>query len=193
MVLVATFSNRQCLNCDKANITQGIWALTLIIDCCCCCSLCHVQLFVSPLTTTPQASCPSSSPGVCSNSCPLGQWCYPTISSSVILFSHLQSFPASRSFLMCQLFTLGGQSIGASTSASVFPMHIQGWFPLGLTGLISLQSKGLSRVFSKTTVQKHQFFGAQPSLWPNSHIHTWLEKPYFDSMDLCWQSDVSAF
>ena len=175
MVLVAAFSNRWCLNCDKASMTQGIWALTLIIDCCCCCSLCHVQLFVSPLTTIPQASCPSSSPGVCSNSCPLGQWCHPTISSSVIPFSFcLPSLLASRSFLMSQLFTSGGQTIGTSTSASVFPMHIQGWFPLGLTGLISLLYKGLSRGFSKTTVQKQQFFGAQPSLWSNSHIHTWL-------------------
>ena len=122
--------------------------------------------------------CPSPSPGVCSNSCPLSQWCHPTISSSVVPFSCLQSFPASGSFLMSQLFASGGQSIGASASASVLPMNFQDWFPLGWTGWISLQSKGLSRVFSNTTVQKHQFFGAQPSLWSNSHIHTWLpEKP----------------
>ena len=99
----------------------------------------------------------------------------PTISSSVVPFSScLQSFPTSGSFLMSWLFASGGQSIGVSTSASVLPMNIQDWFPLGLTGLISLQSKGLSGVFSNTTVQKHQFFGGQPSLWSNSHIHTWL-------------------
>ena len=99
-----------------------------------------------------------------------------SISSSVVPFSHLQSFPASGSFLMSQFFGSGSQSIGASVS--VLPLNIQDWFPLGLTGLISLQSKGLSRVFSNTTVQKHQFFGAQLSLWSNSHIHTWLlEKP----------------
>ena len=118
--------------------------------------------------------CPSPSPWVCSNSCPLSWWCYPTISSSVIPFSScLQSFPALGSFLMSQLFVSGGQSIGASASASVLPMNIQDWFPLGLTGLISLQSKGLSKVFSNTTVQKHQSFGAQPSSQSNSHIHTW--------------------
>ena len=104
--------------------------------------------------------CSSPTPGVSSNSCPLSQWCHPTISSSVIPFSsHLQSFPASRSFHMSQFFTSGGQSIRISASASVLPMNIQDWFPLGLTGWISLQSKGLSRVFSNTTVQKHQFFG----------------------------------
>ena len=94
------------------------------------------------------------------------------------LFSCLQSFPISGSFPMSQFFTSGGKIIGASASASVLPTNIQDWFPLGLTGLISLQSKGLSRVFSNTTVQKHQFFGAQPSLWFNSHIHAWLwEQP----------------
>ena len=102
--------------------------------------------------------CPSPSPRACSNSCPLSQWCHPTISSSVIPFSsHLQSFPTSGSFPMSWLLTSGGQSIGASASASVLPMNIKGWFPLEWTGWISLQSKGLSRVFSKTTVQKHQF------------------------------------
>ena len=122
-------------------------------------------------------SCPSPSPGACSNSRPLSQWCYPTISSSVVHFSCLQSFPPSQSFPMSWLFTSGGQSIGASASASVFPMKIQDWFPLGLTGLISLQSKELSSLFSSTTVWKHQFFSAQPSLWSNSHNHTWwLEK-----------------
>ena len=108
--------------------------------------------------------CPSPTPGVYSNSGPLSQWCHPIISSSVVPFSCLQSFPALRSFQMSQLFTSGGQSIGVSTSASVFPTNIQDWFPLGWTGWISLQSKGLSRVFSTTTVQKHQFFGTQLSL-----------------------------
>ena len=102
--------------------------------------------------------CPSPTPGVYPNSRPWSQWCHPTISSSVIPFSSCpQSFPASRSFPMSQLFAWGGQSIGISASASVLPMNIQGWFPLALTGLISLQSKQLSRVFSNTTVQKHQF------------------------------------
>ena len=122
---------------------------------------------------------PSPAPGACSNSCPSSQWCHPTISFSVIPFSScLWSFPASRSFQMSQFFTSGGQSIGVSASASVLPMNIQDWFPLGWTGWISLPSKGLSRVFSNTTVQKHQFFGAQSSLWSSSHIHTWLlERP----------------
>ena len=121
--------------------------------------------------------CPLPTPGACSNSYPSSWWCHPTISSSVILFSSsLQPFPASGSFPMSQFIASGGQSIGAS--ASVLPINIQCWFPLGLTGLISLQSKGLSRVFSNTTVQKHQFFSTQLSLWSNSHIHTWLlEKP----------------
>ena len=122
---------------------------------------------------------PTPTPGACSNSCALSRWCHPTISSSVIHFSsRLQSFPASASFPMSQFFPSGGHSIGISASISVFPMDIQDWFPLGLTGWISLLSKGLSRVFSNTTVQKHQFCGAQPSLWSNSHIHIWiLEKP----------------
>ena len=114
--------------------------------------------------------CPSPTPGAFSNSCPLSQWCHPTISTSVVPFSsRLQSFPALGSFPTSQLFTSGGQSIGVSASTSVLPMNIQDWFPLGLTGLIFVQSKGLSRVFN-TTAQKHQFFGVQPSLWSNSHI-----------------------
>ena len=123
--------------------------------------------------------CPSPTPGVYSNSCPLSWWWHPTISSSVIPFSsHLQSFPASGSFQMSQFFTSGGQSFGVSASASVLPMNIQDWFPLRWTGWISLQSKGLSRVFFNTTVQKHQFFSTQLSSQSNSHIHTWpLEKP----------------
>ena len=133
-------------------------------------------------------------PRVCSNACPLSCWCYLNISSSANPFSFcLHSFPASGSFPVSQLFASGGQSIGAS--ASVLSMNIQGWFPLGLTNVISLQSKGLSRVFSNTTVQKCQFFGPQLSLWSNSDISTWrLEKPYlWLHTDLCQQSDVSAF
>ena len=123
--------------------------------------------------------CPSPTPGVYSNSCPLNQCCHPTISSSVIPFSSCpQSVPASGSFPMSQFFTSGGQSIGVSASASVPPMNIKEWFTSGWTGWISLHSKALSRVFSNTTVQKHQFYGAQPSSQSNSHIHTWpLEKP----------------
>ena len=109
--------------------------------------------------------CPSPTPRVYSNSCPLSLWCHPAISSSVVPFSsYLQSFPASESFPMSQFFASGGPSIRVSVSASVLPMNIQDWFPLGWTGWISLQSKGLSRVSSNTTVQKHQFFGAQLSL-----------------------------
>ena len=109
--------------------------------------------------------CPSPTPRIYPNSCPLSWWCHPTTSSSVVPFSsHLQYFPASGSFQMSQLFSSGGQSIWVSASTSVFPMNTQDWSPLGWTGWISLQSKGLSRVFSNTTVQKHQFFGAQFSL-----------------------------
>ena len=123
--------------------------------------------------------CPSQTPGVYTNACPLSQWCHPGISSSVVLFSSCpQSLPQIGSFQISQLFTSGGQSIGVSASTSVLPMNIQDWSPLGWTGWISLQSKGLARVLSNTTVQNHQFFGAQPSLWSNSHNHTWLlEKP----------------
>ena len=118
-------------------------------------------------------------PRVHSNSCPLSWRCHPAISSSVIPFSSCpQSLPASESFPMSQLFASGGQSIGVSVSASVLPVNTQDWSPLGWTGWISLQSKGLSRVFSNTTVQKHQFFGIQLSSQSNSHIHSWLlEKP----------------
>ena len=115
--------------------------------------------------------CPSPSPGACSNSCPLSQWCHPTISTSVAPFSScLQSFPASGSFQMSQFFASGSWSIGVSTLTSVLPMNIPDWFPLGLTGLISLQFKGLSRIFSNTMVQKHQFFDAQLSLWSSSSV-----------------------
>ena len=122
----------------------------------------HARLFCLPLSSK-----------VCSNSDPLSWWCCLTISSSAAPFSSCpQSFPVLRSFPMSLLFASGGQSTGAW--ASILPMNIQGWFPLGFTCLFSLQSKGLSRVFSSTTIQKHQFFSAQPSLWSNSHICTWL-------------------
>ena len=122
--------------------------------------------------------CPSPTPRACSNSCPLSWWCHPTISSSLVPFFCLQSFPASGSFPVSQLFTSSDQSIGVSASTSVLPMNTQDWSPIGWTGWISLQSKGLSRVFSNTTVQKHQFFGTQLSSQSNSHIHTWpLEEP----------------
>ena len=116
--------------------------------------------------------CPSPSPGAYSNSCPLSPWCHPTISSSVTPFSSCsQPFTVSMSFSISWLFTSCGQSIGASVSTSVLIVNIQGWFPLGLTGLIFLLSKELSSVLSSTTVWKHQFFSVQPSLWSNSHIH----------------------
>ena len=123
--------------------------------------------------------CPSPTPRVYSNPSPLSRWCHPTISSSVIPFSSwLQSFPVSGSFPASEFFASGGQSIGVPALASVLPMNIKNWIPLGLTGWVSLQSKGLSRVFSNTTVQKHQFFSAQLSSQSNSYTHTWpLEKP----------------
>ena len=126
-----------------------------------------------------QPPCPSPTPGVYSNSCALSQWCHPAISSSVIpISSCLQPFPASGSFPMSQLFAWGGQSTGVSASTSVLPMNTQDWSPLEWTSWIPLQSKGLSRVCSNNTVQKHQFFGAQLSPLSNSYIHTWpLEKP----------------
>ena len=130
-----------------------------------------------------RAPCPSPTPGAYSNTCPLSRWCHPTISSLDTLFSCPQSFPASGSFPMNWLFTSGGQSVGASTSASVLPMNIQGWFPLGLTCLISLQSKGLSRVSSNITVWKHQFFSTQPSLCSIhslTSIHDYWKNHSFD-------------
>ena len=140
---------------------------------CKCCSV--TQSCPTPWIAALQASLSFTISQRCSNSCPLSQWCHPIISLSVAPFSScLQSFPASGSFLMSQLFASGSQSTGASASASVLPVNIQGWFPLELTGLISLLFNGLSRVFSNTTVQKHQFFGAQFSLWSNSHFHAWL-------------------
>ena len=141
-------------------------------------SLSHVQLFATRVLQQAGPPCPSPTPGAHSDSYPSHQWCHPTISSCVIPFSsHLQSFPASGSFPMSQFFSSAGQSIEVSASTSVLPMNIQDWFPLGWTGWIFLQFKGLSRVFFNTTVQKHLFFSAQLSLWSDSHIHTWpLEK-----------------
>ena len=149
--------------------------------------LCSVQFSRSVLSDflrphEPQHAsppCPLPTPRVYPNSCPLSRWCHPNISSSVVPFSsYPQSFPASGSFQMSQLFTSGGQSIGVSATTSILPMNTQDWSSLEWTGLISLESKGLSRVFSNTTVQKHRFFGAQLSSQSNSHIHTWsLEKP----------------
>ena len=161
------------------------------------CVLCPVNFFTSGLSSVqfscsvmsnyfrPHAlqhtrpPCPSPTPGVYPNLSPLSWWCHPIISSSAVPFSsHLQSFPSSGSFQMNQLFTSGSQSIGVSASASVLPINIQDWFPLAWTGWISLQSKGLLRVFSNTTVQNHQSFSVQLSSQSNSHIHTWpLEKP----------------
>ena len=147
--------------------TPNQWAQ----GCCCLVAKPHLTLWPHGLQHT-RFPCLSLSPRVCSNSCPSSWWCHPTISSSLIPFSCLQSFRVSGSFPMSRLFISGGQSIGASASASVLPMNIQDWFPLGLTALISLQSKGLLKVFSNTTVQKHQFFNTQPSLWSSSHICT---------------------
>ena len=140
------------------------WAVALIVQ-----SLNHFRIFATTRMQHARLPWPFLSPRVCLNSCPLSLLCHPTISSSVAPFSSCsQSFPAP----MSQLFISGGQSIGASASASVLPMNIQDYFPLGLTGLISLLSKGLSRVFSSTIVRQHQFFSVQLSLWSNSHICT---------------------
>ena len=151
--------------CNYNYLLFFVWLLIVTTDK-------HLLLFSSVtqsyLTVTPctaRIHCPSPSPGPWSNSCPSSWWCYPTISYSVGSFSScLQSFPALRSFPMSQFFSPSGQIIGVSASALVLPVNIQGWFPLGLTGLISLQYKGFSRVFSSNIVQKHQFFGTQLSL-----------------------------
>ena len=157
-------------------------------------SLSHVQLFATPWIAARQASLSIINSQSLPNPCPLSRWCHSTISSSVVAFSScLQSFPASGSFPVSRLFASSGQSIYWSFSVSpsneysgLIFFRID-WFDL-------LLSKWLSRVFSSTTVWKHQFFGAQPYLWPNSHIHTWLLGIYsFDYMDICWQSNVSAF
>ena len=156
--------------------------------------LSRVRLFVTPWTAARQASLSFTiSQSLLKLSCPLSWWCHSTVSSSVIPFSScLQSFPASGSFLVSQLFSSGGQLIGASASASVPPVNIQDWFPLGLTGLISFLSKGISRAFLSTRVQEHQFFGAQPSLWSNSHPYITAGRNHsFDYMGLCWQKSLA--
>ena len=158
--------------------------------------LSRVQLFVTPWTIARQASLSIINSWACSNSCPSSLWCHPTISSSVIPYSFCpQSFPASGSFQMSQLFTSGGQRIGVSASASVLPMNIRDWFPLGWTGCISLQSKGLSRVFSSTTVQKHQFWRVLSFLYGPvlTSIHDYWKNHSFGKMGICQQNNVSAF
>ena len=142
----------------------------------CCCSVAKACLTLWPhgLQHT-RLPCLSPSPRVCSGACPLSWWCHPAVTSSVVPFSSCpQSLPASGSFPVSQLFASGGQRIGASVLAPILSVNIQGWFPLGSTDLISLQSKGLSTVFSSTAVWRHQFFYAQPSLWSNPHVHTYL-------------------
>ena len=147
-------------------------------------SLSRVRLFATHGLQHARPPCPSPTPGACSNSCPLSQWCHPTTSFSVFPFSScLQSFPASGSFQMSQFFASGGQCIGVSASASVLPMNIQDWFPLGLTGLIFWQPKGHSRVFSSTTVQKHQLFGIQPFLWHSL---------WFSTGNFIWNSAITS-
>ena len=162
----------------SSNINENINTFTRINSVQFMCSVMSDSLRPNGLQPA-RPPCLSPTPRAYSNSCPLSQSCHPTISSCVIPFSScLQSFPASGSLPMSQFFASGGQSIGVSASAPVLPMNTQDWFPLGLTGWISSQSKGLSRVFSNTTVQKHKFFGIQLSLESNSHVHTWLlEKP----------------
>ena len=175
---------------------QEIWFsnshVPMNLICCCCCSVTQLSNSLrSHGLQHDRLPCLSLSPGVFSNSYPLNQWCHPTISSSVIPFaSCLQSFPVSGSFPMSQLFQSGGQSIGAS--ASILPKNIQDWFPSGLTSLISLLSKELSRVFSCTAVWKHQFFGSLygPTLIA---VHDYWKNCSFYYMYLCQKSDVSAF
>ena len=183
----------------KYGLINHFFSVGMIYVCfsylCCCCSVTKsYSNLLTPWLQLARLSCPSLTPGVCSVSCLLSWWCYLTISLSATPFSlYLQSFPASGAFPMRQ-FTKPNQSIGASTSASILPMNIQGWFPLGLTGLISFQSKRLLKVFSSTTIPKYQFFSIQSSLWSNSHICTWLLQNHsFDYMDICQQSDVSDF
>ena len=158
-------------------------------------SLSRVWLFVTPWIAARQASLSITSSRSSLKLSPSSRWCHPAISSSVVPFSSSpQSLRASGSFPMTQLFAWGGQSIGVSALASVLPMNTQDWSTLGWTHWTSLQSKGLSRVFSTATVQKHQFFGAQLSSQFNSHIHTWLlEKPQPWLDWPCWQSNISAF
>ena len=176
LIIILTFNKgSKGFSCEYSNANKFTcnWDLLLLLS--------HSFMFNSlqPLGLQhARLPCPPS-PTACSNSRPLSWWCHPTILSSVISLSYcLQSFIESESFPMSWLFISGSHNIGVSASASIPPMKIQDWFPLDLTGLISLQSKGLSIVFSNTLVQKHQFSGTQTSLWSNSHIHTWLlDKP----------------
>ena len=156
--------------------------------------LSYIQLWPHGLQHA-RLPCPSPSPRVCSNSCPLSLWCHPVISSSVTpFFSCPQSFPVSGSFPLSQLFTSDGQSMGASASASALPRNIQGWFPLGLTGLISLLSKWLLRVFSSTTMRSINSLALSLFYGPTlTSIHDYWKKNSFDYWDLCQQSDVPAF
>ena len=170
--MISSFIHHSCWKMFKTvkfhNLLKGLYHFSSVQ------LLSHVSLQPHGLQHT-RPPCPSPTPRVYSNSCPLSQWCHPPISSSVIPFSsHLQSFPASGSFPMSQFFASSAQSIEVSASASVLPMNIQDWFPLGWTGWISLLSKGFTRVFSNTTVQKHQFLSTQLYLWFNSDNHTWL-------------------
>ena len=159
---------KKCILISKGNIIRKNVKQTVVQ------SLSHVWLLATPWIAAHQASLSIINFRSYSNSCLLSWWCHPTISSSVIPFSFcLQSFPASGSFPVSRFFTSGGQSIGVSASASVLPVNNKDWFPLGLTGLISLLSKGLSRFFSSITVLKHHFFGAQLSLWSNCQIHNY--------------------
>ena len=162
------------LTFTSTRLSVGLWTFSSSVQ-----SLSHVRSLWPHELQHDRPPCPLPTPRVHPNPCALSQWCHPTTLSYAVPFSScLQSFPASGSFQMSQLFTSGGQSTGVSASASVLPMNIQDWSPLGWTGWISLQSKRLSRVFSNTTVQKHQFFSAQLSSPSNSHIHTWpREKP----------------
>ena len=157
--------------------------------------LSHVRLFAAPWTAAHQASLSITIPGACSDSCPSSRWCHPTLSSSVIPFSScLQPFPASESFLTNQFFTYSGRSIGASTSTSVFPMNIQCSFLLRWTGLSSLQSERLSRVFSNTTVWSINSSALSLLYDPTvTSTHDHWKNHSFDYMDFCWQSNVSAF
>ena len=166
-------SDAMCSVLFKVLKTQVHLIFIAILWRCCCLGLHGLQHARIP--------CPSLSPWVCSNSCPLSWWCHPTISSSVITFSScFQSFPVSGCFPMSQFFTSDGQNIRVSDSASVLPMNIQDWSPLGWTGWISLLSKRLSRVFSNATVQKHQFFGAQLSFQTLTSIHDYWKNHGFD-------------
>ena len=171
---------------------RGWW--TTLMSCCSVAQLCTT--LCNPMDwSMPGFPVLHHLPELAQNSCPLSLWCHPNISSSVVPFSScLQSFPASGSFPMSQLCTSDGQIIGASASASVFPMNIQDSFPLGVTGLISLLSKGFPRVFSSTTVRRDQFFGLSLFYCPAlTSIHDYWKNHRFDYMDLCWQNDVSAF